>query len=159
MTATLTAIRPLPNVSVDLSPALRAEFARAAAVAADLRSSQHHLGHAARCAVSEGLTEDEFAARAALAYVSEGGKPSRCHLDEPPALLDQPRRRQTIWRLYRELWTRHHLTPSIRDVQHKLEISSHSVVVYHLDKLVAAGLLDHLPGGVAHAYRLPKDWR
>jgi hypothetical protein len=159
MSPTLTAIRPLPNVSVDLSPALRAEFARAAAVAADLRSSSHALGHAARCAISEGLTADEFAARAAFAYCAEGGKPSRSDLAEPPALLDQPHRRRQIWRYYREQWTRYHLTPTLRQLSAQFGMKSNSTAVFHLDKLVTAGLLEHHPGGVAHAYRLPKDWR
>lgn len=53
--------------------------------------------------------------------------------------------RGKIYRFIRAYWKEHCIPPCIRDIQDGCDISSTSIVVYHLRKLRGEGLIDYIP--------------
>ena len=178
MTATApTPIRPFLPPELALSDDLRAAIDRAIAVGQAAQSAPYaahlaedavgdayrgswrlRLARVAELAIAAGDDAATFALAADTAYYF--AKDHTPVPTEPPELRNRTRRQQAIWRYFREKWQRHHLSPTIRDIQGALGISSTSVVAYNLAVLVKAGLLEHdQDRGTAHAYRLNGRWR
>jgi len=64
---------------------------------------------------------------------------------------------ERVLRVVREYIDLHGYAPSIRDVQEWADISSTSLVVYHLQKLEREGKLTRGPGGRSRTLRVVAD--
>lgn len=79
---------------------------------------------------------------------------------KPPRALSGSRR--AVLGCIVEYVARHGYPPTMREIQRELEISSISVVAYHLDALQAAGYLRRTPGASRSIVLLPlahRVWR
>ena len=77
-------------------------------------------------------------------------------VDKDLAIADLGERTLAVWRAVAEYQRRMGYVPSYRELMALVGVSSQSVIAYHVDRLMAAGVLWR-PGGVARSLVLLRE--